>query len=77
MQQAPGYADTLDIPNVFSSNGKGFQFHDRSGVSVLLEQSLSMDAFPSPDVLWNRYRSWKGLQPAHPPHTTHQTTMEL
>ncbi|MDQ3510996.1 MAG: type I restriction endonuclease, partial [Pseudomonadota bacterium] len=29
MQQALGYAATLDIPFVFSSNGKGFQFHDR------------------------------------------------
>ncbi|MEY2116215.1 EcoAI/FtnUII family type I restriction enzme subunit R [Rhodanobacter sp. FW106-PBR-R2A-1-13] len=64
MQQALGYATTLDIPYVFSSNGKGFQFHDRSGVSVPLEQSLSMDEFPSPNELWSRYRSWKGLQPA-------------
>jgi len=63
MQQALGYATTLDIPYVFSSNGKGFQFHDRSGVSAQLEQSLSMDSFPNPTELWNRYRIWKGLAP--------------
>lgn len=63
MQQALGYAATLDVPYVFSSNGKGFQFHDRTGASVPMEQSLSMSAFPSPADLWNRYRRWKGLLP--------------
>ena len=28
MQQALGYADTLDIPFVYSSNGDGFLEHD-------------------------------------------------
>lgn len=64
MQQALGYASTLGIPYVFSSNGMGFQFHDRSGVSAELEQSLPMGAFPSPTELWSRYRAWKGLVPA-------------
>lgn len=63
MQQALGYAETLDIPYVFSSNGKGFVFHDRSGVSAQPEQSLAMGDFPSPTELWNRYRAWKGLAP--------------
>src|SRR2546429_9407729 len=30
MQQALGYADTPQIPFVFSSNGDGFVFHDRT-----------------------------------------------
>ena len=30
MQQALGYAETLDIPFVFSSNGNGFMVHDRT-----------------------------------------------
>ena len=64
MQQALDYAATLDIPYVFSSNGKGFQFHDRSGVATPREQTLLMDEFPSPDELWARYRVWKGLAPA-------------
>ena len=31
MQQGLDYAATLDIPFVFSSNGDGFVFHDRTG----------------------------------------------
>ena len=34
MQQALDYATTLDIPFVFSSNGDGFVFHDRTGTSI-------------------------------------------
>ena len=33
MQQALDYAETLDIPFVFASNGDGFVFHDRTGTS--------------------------------------------
>ncbi|UGB45471.1 DEAD/DEAH box helicase family protein [Frateuria edaphi] len=63
MQQALGYAETLDIPYVFSSNGKGFVFHDRSGASAQPERSLALGDFPSPTELWNRYCAWKGLAP--------------
>ena len=61
MQQGLEYAATLDIPFVFSSNGDGFVFHDRTGKSASLETSLGLDAFPSPAALWARYRTWKGL----------------
>ncbi|NQW53307.1 MAG: DEAD/DEAH box helicase family protein [Rhodospirillales bacterium] len=61
MQQGLEYAATLDIPFVFSSNGDGFVFHDRTGKSASLETSLGLDAFPSPVDLWARYRTWKGL----------------
>ncbi|WP_282603079.1 DEAD/DEAH box helicase family protein [Paracoccus sp. PARArs4] len=61
MQQALGYAETLDIPFVFSSNGDGFIFHDRTGTSSEVEQTLRMDEFPSPGELWRRYKIWKGL----------------
>lgn len=63
MQQALGYAVTLDIPFVFASNGDGFVFHDRTGTSGATETTLTLDAFPSPDALWARYRAWKGLTP--------------
>ncbi len=63
MQQALDYAVTLDIPFVFSSNGDGFVFHDRSGVSAATEVTLDLDAFPSPGDLWARFRVWKGLTP--------------
>ncbi len=32
MQQALNYAETLGVPFVFSSNGNGFLFHDRTGM---------------------------------------------
>jgi type I restriction enzyme R subunit len=61
MQQALGYAITLDIPFVFSSNGDAFVFHDRTGASTPMEANLALDAFPSPADLWARYRAWKGI----------------
>ena len=64
IQQALEYAETLDIPFVFSSNGDGFVFHDGTGQSAEIETELRLDAFPSPEVLWTKYRAWKGLAAA-------------
>lgn len=61
MQQALGYAEALDVPFVFSSNGDAFLFHDRTGQSSPIEKQLSLDEFPSPDDLWQQYRIWKEL----------------
>ena len=61
MQQGLEYAETLGIPFVFSSNGDGFVFHDRTGLSPAPEMALALDEFPSPSDLWARYRAWKGL----------------
>jgi type I restriction enzyme, R subunit len=61
MQQGLEYAETLNIPFVFSSNGDGFVFHDRTGGSAEKEADLGLDAFPSPTNLWVRYAAWKGL----------------
>lgn len=61
MQQALGYAETLEVPFVFSSNGDGFVFHDRTGKAAVREQTLSLDQFPSPQELWRRYVQWKDL----------------
>ena len=63
MGQGLEYAATLNIPFVFSSNGDGFVFHDRTGQSSPIETNLHDDDFPSPDALWSRYRIWKGLDP--------------
>jgi len=54
MQQGLDYATTLDIPFVFSSNGDGFVFHDRTGASTTRETNLALDGFPSPADLWAR-----------------------
>jgi len=61
MQQALEYAETLDIPFVFSSNGDGFVFHDRTGAGKTVETTLPLDGFPSPHDLWRRYAASKGL----------------
>jgi type I restriction enzyme R subunit len=63
LQQGLEYAETLDIPFVFSSNGDGFVMHDRTGGGGSVETTLGLDAFPSPADLWSRYRAWKGLTP--------------
>ena len=61
MQQALDYADALGVPFVFSSNGDGFLFHDRTGTGAQVETTLTLDQFPGPDELWRRYCQWKGL----------------
>ena len=61
MQQALGYAEALDVPFVFSSNGDAFLFHDRTGQSFPIEKQIGLDEFPSPDELWRQYWAWKGL----------------
>jgi len=69
MQQALNYAETLDIPFVFSSNGDGFICHDRTGLAALTEQEYSLANFPSPTELWQRYCHYKGLETADAKHT--------
>jgi type I restriction enzyme R subunit len=67
IQQALEYAATLHIPFVFSSNGDGFLFHDRTGASPQRETILPLESFPTPAGLWARYRSWKGITPEAEP----------
>jgi type I restriction enzyme R subunit len=62
IQQALDYARILDIPCVFSSNGDGFLFHDRTATDGEIENEISLDAFPSPDALWQKYKKYKGIE---------------
>lgn len=62
IQQALGYANTLDIPCVFSSNGDGFYFHDMTATDGQIEKELSLDEFPSPEALWEKYKQYKGIK---------------
>ncbi|WP_334078437.1 EcoAI/FtnUII family type I restriction enzme subunit R [Microbulbifer sp. M83] len=65
MQQALAYAEALDVPFAFSSNGDGFQFHDKTGLSGQTETELTLDQFPSLEQLWAWYCQHKGIdQPA-------------
>ena len=70
MQQGLAYSTVLDVPFVFSSNGDGFLFHDRTGQSHPVERQLSLDEFPSPDELWAKYMAWKNLGAATTPLVT-------
>ncbi len=63
MQQALEYAQTLHIPFVFSSNGDGFVFHDRTVTGGTIETNLTLDQFPTQEALWAKYCAWKGLTP--------------
>jgi len=62
IQQALAYAEALQVPFVFSSNGDAFLFHDKSGTYAQIEQQLSLNAFPSPEELWQHYKQAKDLQ---------------
>jgi type I restriction enzyme R subunit len=61
MQQALAYAEALQTPFVFASNGDGFVLHDRTGLSEQRESQLNLEAFPGPEELWRRYCQWKQL----------------
>jgi len=61
MQQGLDYAEILDIPVAFSSNGDGFLEHDRSGYSSQIERKLDLNSFPSPQELWEKYKHYKGI----------------
>ena len=61
MQQALGYAEMLDAPFAISSNGDGFLFHDRTGLTQPVERELQLNEFPSLAELWPLYQQWKGL----------------
>jgi type I restriction enzyme, R subunit len=60
MQQALEYAEILDLPFAYSSNGDAFLEHDRTGAAGTVEREIPLDQFPSPEDLWARYTRAKG-----------------
>src|SRR5574344_2385763 len=58
IQQAIRYANDLDVPFAYSSNGTGFYEHD---MITGEERELSMDEFPSRLELWERYLKEKNI----------------
>lgn len=60
MQQAIAYASILNVPFAYSSNGTGFLEHD---LIKGTERELTLDEFPSPESLWNRYRQENDVTP--------------
>ena len=62
IQQAIEYAETLDIPFVFSSNGDAFLFHDRTVDLGKKEIELPLDKFPTPQELWEKFKKFKQIE---------------
>ncbi|MGE6245499.1 EcoAI/FtnUII family type I restriction enzme subunit R [Psychrobacter proteolyticus] len=69
IQQALDYAGLLEVPFVFSSNGDGFIFHDKTSTTTL-ETEISLEDFPTPAELWDKYCQWKGYTQAQLPIIT-------
>lgn len=67
MQQALNYAEALDVPFVFTSNGDSFLLHDRTGLWPSVEAEIGLDNFPHPDQLERLYRQWRGIDQAVAP----------
>ncbi len=61
MQQGLGYADMLQVPFVFSSNGDGFLFHNNIAADGIIERELALHEFPSAQTLWQGWAAYRGL----------------
>lgn len=61
MQQALGYADMLQVPFVFSSNGDGFLFHNKIAPGGVIERELALHEFPAAETLWHWWAQHRGL----------------
>ena len=61
MEQALGYAESLDIPFVYSSNGDAFIEHDIFSTEGVKEREINLEKFPSPEELYERYKIAKGI----------------
>ena len=61
MQQALEYSEILDIPFVFTSNGDSFVFHDKTIQDGPIEREISLEQFPTPDELREKYNTYKNL----------------
>ena len=60
MQQGIEYAQCLDVPFVYSSNGDGFLEHDMKNGT---EREIKLEDFPSPEELWARFKGDTAMTP--------------
>jgi type I restriction enzyme, R subunit len=57
LQQGMRYAELLDLPLAYATNGKGIVEHDfDTGTQT------DLAAFPAPSEAWARFRAWKGIR---------------
>lgn len=65
IQQALSYAEILEVPSAFSSNGDAFASHNKvpaSGADI--ETEFPLELFPPPQDLWKRYKQFRGIADA-------------
>jgi len=63
MQQALGYAEILQVPSAFSSNGDAFASHNKvPSETEEIETDFPLSSFPDPVALWTRYKSYRGIE---------------
>jgi type I restriction enzyme, R subunit len=63
LQQALGYAYILEVPSAFSSNGDAFASHNKvPAPGEDIETQLPLDLFPPPQILWQRYKTYRGIE---------------
>ena len=61
MQQGLGYAELLQVPFVFSSNGDSFLFHNKIATDGIVEREVDLHEFPSAEALWTMWATHRGL----------------
>jgi type I restriction enzyme R subunit len=63
IQQALGYAEILEAPSAFSSNGDAFASHNKvPAAGEDIETEFPLEAFPPPETLWHRYKTSRGIK---------------
>lgn len=63
LQQSLGYAEILQVPCAFSSNGDGFASHNKAAAPGQdIETEHPLDQFPSPAELWGRYKTFYKIE---------------
>ena len=62
IQQALGYAEILEVPSAFSSNGDAFASHNRvPAPGEDIETEFPLESFPLPQEIWTRYKQFRGI----------------
>lgn len=61
MQQAIATAELIDALFIFSSNGDAFMMHDLTVTEGQREREIPLNQFPTPDELWQKYCTSKGI----------------
>jgi len=63
IQQALGYAEILEVPSAFSSNGDAFASHNKvPAAGEDIETEFPLESFPLPEELWRRYKLYRGIK---------------